>query len=93
MNEAALFQPVAEYLATDEFQNNEIMPVFMDELYRGQYHPRFAGFSEVGDALGRARDRVILGGEDIETVLQETEDEVNAILERAQADIEAAGSG
>mgnify|MGYP003961214627 CR=1 FL=1 len=93
LNEAALFQPVAEYIATDEFANNEIMPVFMDELYRGEYHPRFAGFSEVGDALGRARDRVILGGEDIETVLQETEDEVNAILERAQADIEAAGSG
>lgn len=93
LNEAALFQPVAEYLATDEFANNEVMPVFMDELYRGEYHPRFAGFSEVGDALGRARDRIILGGEDIETVLQETEDEVNAILERALADIEAAGSG
>ena len=93
LNEAALFQPVAEYLATEEFASNEIMPVFLDELYRGAYHPRFAGFSEVGDALGRARDRVILGGEDMETVLQETEDEVNAILERALADIEAAGSG
>lgn len=91
LNEAALFQPIAEYVASEEFQNNEIMPVFMDELARGAYHPRFAGFTEVGDALGRARDRVVLGGEDIETVLQETEDEVNAILERAQADIEAAG--
>ena len=69
------------------------MPVFLDELYRGAYHPRFAGAAEVGDALVRARDRVILGGEDMETVLQETEDEVNAILERALADIEAAGSG
>jgi len=93
LNEAALFQPVAEYTATDEFANNEIMPIFMDELVRGKYHPRFAGFSEVGDALGRARDRVILGGEDIETVLQDAEDEINAILERAQADITAAGSG
>ena len=93
LNEAALFQPVAEYLATEEFANNEIMPVFLDELYRGAYHPRFAGFAEVGDALGRARDRIILGGEDMETVLQETEDEVNAILERVLTDIEAAGSG
>jgi multiple sugar transport system substrate-binding protein len=93
LNEAALFQPIAEYTQSEEFANNEIMPVFLDELYRGAYHPRFAGFSEVGDALGRARDRVVLGGEDIETVLQETEDEVNAILDRALADIEAAGGG
>ncbi len=93
LNEAALFQPVADYLATEEFANNEIMPVFMDELFRGRYHPRFAGFAEVGDALGRARDRIILGDEDMDVVLQETEDEINAILERSQADIEAAGSG
>ena len=91
LNEAALFQPVASYLGTEEFANNEIMPVFLDELHRGQYHPRFANFVEVGDALGRARDRVILGGEDMDVVLQEAEDEVNAILERAQADILAAG--
>ena len=93
LNEAALFQPVAEYLETEEFQNNEIMPVFLDELYRGQYHPRFANFAEVGDALGRARDRIILGGEDMDAVLQEAEDEVNTILERALADIEMAGGG
>lgn len=93
LNEAALFQPVAEYLATEDFANNEIMPVFLDEFHRSAYHPRYAGAAEVGDALGRARDRIILGGEDMETVLQETEDEVNAILERALADIEAAGSG
>lgn len=91
LNEAALFQPIAEYLATEEFANNEIMPVFLDELYRGEYHPRFAGFSEVGDALGRARDRIVLGGEDMDVVLHDAEHEVNAILERAQADIEAAG--
>ncbi len=93
LNEAALFQPVAEYLETEDFQNNEIMPVFLDELYRGQYHPIFAGYAEVGDAVNRARDRIILGGEDMDVVLQEAEDEVNAILERALADIEAAGGG
>ena len=84
---------MAEYLATEDFANNEIMPVFLDEFHRSAYHPRYAGAAEVGDALGRARDRIILGGEDMETVLQETEDEVNAILERALADIEAASSG
>ncbi len=93
LNEAALFQPVVDYLETEDFANNEIMPVFLDELYRGQYHSRFASSAEVGDALLRARDRIILGGEDMDTVLQETEDEVNAILERALADIEAAGGG
>lgn len=91
LNEAALFQPIVDYLGTDDFQNNPNMPVFLDELYRGQYHPIFAGYAEVGEAVVRARDRVILGGEDMDVVLQETEDEVNAILERALADIEAAG--
>ncbi len=93
LNEAALFQPIVDYLGTDDFQNNPNMPVFLDELYRGQYHPIFAGYAEVGEAVVRARDRVILGGEDMDVVLQEAEDEVNAILERALADIEAAGGG
>jgi multiple sugar transport system substrate-binding protein len=86
LNEAGLFQPVASYLETDDFKSNEVMPVFLDEISKNFFHPRFAGFNETIDALGRMRDRVIIGGEDIDTVLAETEEEVNEILVRAKED-------
>lgn len=83
LNEGGLFQPVASYLESEEFQANEIMPTFLDEINASLFHPRFAGFSETSDALFRMRDRVVLGGEDIDTVLAETEAEIQAILDRA----------
>ncbi len=89
---AGLFQAKADFVASDAFQQNEIMPTFLAEQGVSSYHPRIAGFFEVADALMRGRDRVILGGEDIDTVLAETETEVNDILARAQADAQAANS-
>jgi len=86
LNEAGLFQPKVEYLESEEFKNNEIMPVFLDEIASSYFHPRFAGFNEVIDAIMRMRDRVVIAGEDIDTVLAETEDEVNAILQRAKTE-------
>jgi ABC-type glycerol-3-phosphate transport system substrate-binding protein len=83
LNEAGLYQPRADYIASEEFQNNEIMPVFVDEINKSYFHPRFVGFNEVIESLLRMRDRVVIGGEDIDTVLAETETEVNEILQRA----------
>ena len=56
------------------------MPVFLQELSASSYHPRFNGFTEVADALMRARDRVIGGGESMDTVLPEAQQEVTDIL-------------
>lgn len=89
---AGLFQAKADFVASEEFQANEIMPVFLAEQGVSSYHPRIAGFFEVADAIMRGRDRIIVGGEDIDTVLAETETEVNDILARAQADAQAANS-
>lgn len=89
---AGLFQAKADFVASEAFQANEIMPVFLEEQGASSYHPRIAGFFEVADAIMRGRDRIILGGEDIDTVLAETETEVNDILARAKADAEAASS-
>ena len=86
LNEGGLFQPKIEYIESEEFKNNEVMKVFLDEIAVNYFHPRFAGFSEVIDALTRMRDRVVIAGEDIDTVLAETEDEVNAILQRAKTE-------
>jgi multiple sugar transport system substrate-binding protein len=77
---AGLFQAKADFVASDEFQSNEIMPVFLQELSVSSYHPRMNGFFEVADALMRARDRVIVGGESVDTVLPEAQQEVTDIL-------------
>jgi multiple sugar transport system substrate-binding protein len=89
---AGLFQAKADFVESEAFQQNPIMPTFLDEQGKSQYHPRIAGFFEVADALMRARDRIVVGGEDIDTVLAEAEVEVNDILARAKADAEAAAS-
>ena len=81
-----MFQPKAAYLESEEFKNNEIMPVFLDEIASSYFHPRFAGFNEVIDAIMRMRDRVVIAGEDIDTVLAETDEEVNAILQRVKTE-------
>jgi multiple sugar transport system substrate-binding protein len=83
---AGLFQPRVEFTASEEFQNDPVMPLFFDEMSKSLSHPRIAGFNEVSDALARARDRIVLAGEDIDTVLAEAQDEVNRILERALAE-------
>ncbi len=90
LDEAGLFQPIASYIESEEFQQNEIMPIFLDLLSRSNYHPRIVGFDEVSAALIRARDRIITGGESMDTVLPEAEAEVNDILARALADAQAA---
>lgn len=79
---AGLFQAKADFVASEDFQNNTVMPVFLEMLSVSTYHPRITGFFEVSDALMRMRDRVVTGGEDIDTVLAETETEVNEILAR-----------
>ena len=82
---AGLFQAKADFIASEEFQSNEIMPVFLEELSVSSYHPRINGFFEVTDALMRARDRVIVGGESMDTVLPEAQQEVTDILAANQA--------
>ncbi|MFO7323102.1 MAG: extracellular solute-binding protein [Chloroflexota bacterium] len=90
LDTAGLFQAKADFVASEAFQQNEIMPVFLEEMGKSSYHPRIAGFFEVADALMRTRDRIIIGGEDMDTVLAEAEQEVNDILARAKAEAEAA---
>lgn len=89
---AGLFQGKADFVSSEAFAADEVMPVFMEELGKSGYHPRIAGFFEVADAMMRARDRIITGGEDMDAVLSEAEVEVNDILARAKADAEAAGA-
>jgi multiple sugar transport system substrate-binding protein len=81
---AGLFQPKADYVASEAFKQNTIMPVFLEEMAISSYHPRIAGFFEVADALFRARDRVVVGGENMDSVLKDAQSEVTDILNRVK---------
>ncbi len=85
MDMAGLFQAKKAYVDSDAFKSNTIMPVFLSELGKSKYHARIAGLSEVSDAMQRMRDRVITGGEDIDTVLADAQTEIQGILDNAKA--------
>lgn len=84
LEKAGLFQAKADFVATDDFKNNKVMPVFLQELSASSYHPRINGFFEVADALMRMRDRVVVGHENMDTVLADAETEVNDILAKSK---------
>lgn len=79
---AGLLQPKKDFVESEAFLENPVMPVFLEELSKDTFNPRIAGFTEVMDALARARDRIISGGEDMDTVLAEAQSEVSDILAR-----------
>jgi len=83
---AGLFQAKADFVASDAFKKNQVMPIFLQEMAVSSYHPRVAGFFEVADALVRMRDRVVTGHEDVDKVLADAQKEVTDILTRAKAD-------
>ena len=82
---AGLLQPKKDFVESDAFKQDPIMPVFVSELSKDIFNPRIAGFNEAADALVRARDRIISGSEDMDTVLADAQAEVSDILARAKA--------
>lgn len=81
--EAGLFQPKADFVTTEAFLADPVMPLFLDEMSTSFYTPLIPGWTESVDALARARDRIVLGGEDMATVLAEAEVEMTDIIQRA----------
>ncbi len=92
LDPGGLFQAKADFVASDAFKANKIMPIFLQEMSVGTYHPRIAGFFEVCDALMRARDQIVTGHQDMDKVLSDAQTEVSDILKRAQEDAKKAGS-
>ncbi len=79
---AGLFQSKLDFVESEAFQENTVMPIFLQEMGVSKYHPRIPALLEVADAIMRGRDRVLVGGESMDTVLPELEQEVNDILAR-----------
>ncbi len=82
---AGLLQPTAEFMASDTVANNDILQVFMGELAKSKFMLEFPGFTEASAAITRARDRIVIGKEPIDTVLEQANQEVNDVLTRAVA--------
>jgi multiple sugar transport system substrate-binding protein len=86
--EGGLFQPRVEYVESEAFQADEVMPVFFDEMASGFFSPRIPGFPEVADGIARVRDRIVLGGEAVEAALAQAEGQVQSTLDRARREAE-----
>jgi multiple sugar transport system substrate-binding protein len=86
--EGGLFQPRVEYVETEAFQADEVMPVFFAEMESSFFSPRIPGFPEVADGIARVRDRIVLGGEPVERALEQAESQIQATLDRARREAE-----
>ena len=83
-NEAGLFTTSPEVAALKGVTNDPVMQMWLVELKKSIYSPRIPGLNEVGDALGRARDRIILQHEDMDKVLSDLNTEAQDIIARQQ---------
>lgn len=85
--EAGLFQPRIDFVESEAFQANDVMPVFFEEMEKSFFSPRIPGFNEVADGIARARDQV-LGGADVESVLEQADRDIQRTLDRARQEAE-----
>lgn len=81
-NIAGLFTTAPEVAALPGVTKDPWMQMFLGELKKAIYSPRIPGLNEVGDALARARDRIIVSNENMDTVLTDLNTEAKDILAR-----------
>ena len=86
---AGLFVPTPDLVGSDAVKADPSVPVYLQELGKAVFSPRIPGFTAAGDALLRARDQIVQGGEPIGDVLASLDSEVNDILAREKAKAEA----
>jgi multiple sugar transport system substrate-binding protein len=81
---AGLFTTAPQVAQLDSYKSDPNNAIFAAELQKAKSTPRIAGFNEIGDAIGRARDRVVIGKEDVNAVLGDLQTEVVGILDRVK---------
>jgi ABC-type glycerol-3-phosphate transport system substrate-binding protein len=86
---AGLFVPRQEVIDTEQFKSNPSAQVFLDELKKTKFSPRIVGYDQVVDTFMRGRDRMVQGGEPVATVAPEVNEQMNAMLKREKARLEA----
>jgi multiple sugar transport system substrate-binding protein len=81
---AGLFTTVPAVAELPSYKADPSNAVFHAELAKAEFSPRVAGFNQIADALARARDRVVVGHEDVSPVLADLQGEVTGILNRVK---------
>jgi multiple sugar transport system substrate-binding protein len=81
---AGLFTTVPAVAELPSYKADPYNQIFRSELKKAKFSPRIAGFNQIADALARARDRVVVGHEDISAVLADLQSEVTGILDRVK---------
>ena len=59
--------------------------VFLNELKKAKFAPRVVGYGQVVDVLTRGRDRMVQGGEPVDSVVPAVDKEIDAVLKRERA--------
>lgn len=81
---AGLFTTFPGVAELPSYKADPYNQVFRSELQKARFSPRIAGFNQIGDALARARDRVVVGHENVTAVLVDLQGEVTGILNRVK---------
>jgi len=80
MVDAGLLQPQKVLSESKQFKDIPFMNVFLDEMSVSMYSPHVEQFSEVADALARARDRCVVQGMAIPESLKMAQNEIDKIM-------------
>lgn len=86
---AGLFVPRKEVMDLPAYKANPTSTVFIEELKKAKFSPRVVGYDQVADTLIRGRDRIVQGGEPVASVMPTVNDDVNAVLRREKARVDA----
>jgi multiple sugar transport system substrate-binding protein len=81
---AGLFTTVPAVAQLDSFKADPNNELFRLELQKAKFSPSIPGSNQIQDALARARDRVVVGHEDVSAVLADLQGEVTGILDQSK---------
>ena len=80
MVNAGLLQPQKVLSESKEFKDIPYLNIFLDEMSVSMYSPHVEQFSEVADALARARDRSVVQGMAVPESLKMAQEEIDKII-------------
>ncbi|MCZ7544757.1 MAG: hypothetical protein M5R40_15110 [Anaerolineae bacterium] len=78
-----MFQPRAAFIDSDAFQDDPVLPFFLEQMAASFYPARVPAWTQIAEALAQGRARVIVGDESVETMLRVVQAEVADLVARA----------
>lgn len=85
---AGLFTTAPDVLNSEALKAEPATALFLQELDKAGVSPRVAGFGEIADLFVAARSRIVDGGEAVDPVLTQLQQDVTVVLDRNKAAVE-----